>query len=157
MNKFCPSLIAVLLFAALLSGCSPRLSPLYRDFEVKPQAGVSDDDVFERIDRGLLAAGWSPIDGPTENVLATEPRQFRQWGVYGIEVDLELAPVGGEYVRMLIHPYRVYFTGKRSKIPYLRGSLARSILGEIQKTFEAEGLTFIGTAESRNKAAAKEH
>lgn len=156
MNKFCPSLIGVLLFAGFLSGCSPRLSPLYRDFEVKPLAGVSNDDVFLRMNRGLLAAGWSPSDGPTENVLATEPRQFRQWGVYGIEVDLELAPVAGEYVRVLIHPYRVYFTGKRSKIPYLRGSLARSILSEIQETFEAEGLTFIGTAESRNKAAVKE-
>ncbi len=149
-------MLLAICFSGLLSGCSPRLSPLYRDYELKPQPGVSDSEVLTRIDRGLLASGWHPIDGPTDNVLATEPRQFREWGIYRIEVDLEVAPVGGDYVRMLIHPYRVFFTGKRSKIPYLRGSLARSVLRDLQVSFEEEGLTSIGTAESRNKAAVKQ-
>jgi hypothetical protein len=139
----------------LLSGCSPKLSPLYRDYEVTTLVDQTDHDVFERISRGLLASGWNPVAGVTSNVMATETRQFREWGVYKIVVDLEIAPIAGDYVRLLIHPYRVYFTGSKSKIPYLRGSLARSVLKDLHSSFEAEGLTFIGTAESRNKATVK--
>jgi len=145
--------LAVLLLFGFFAGCSPRLSPLYRDYEVTAEKGLSDADVFQRIETALISSGWEPIDGVSTNVMATESRQFREWGVYKIVVDLEVAPVGGDYVRLLIHPYRVYFTGKKSKIPYLRGSLARSVLKELTASFEAEGLTFIGTAQSRNKAA----
>ncbi|NQV71591.1 hypothetical protein HQ496_00610 [bacterium] len=151
MKKF----VWTLFLTTFLVGCSPRLSPLYRDYEVTVEEGLSDELVFERIDRGLKAAGWSPIEGITANVLATESRQFREWGLYSIEVELEVAPVSGDYVRLLIHPYRVYFTGKRSKIPYLRGSLARSVLKDLHDEFDKEGLTFIGTAQSRDKAVLK--
>jgi hypothetical protein len=146
-------IVVCLLLAGVLAGCSPRLSPLYRDYEVTAEKGMSDQDVFFRADKALKASGWAPVEGITANVLATESRQFREWGLYRIEVDLEIAPVGGDYVRLLIHPYRVYFTGKKSKIPYLRGSLARSVLKELNVEFEAEGLRFIGTAQSRDKEA----
>jgi len=149
MNK---PILYIILFV-FVAGCSPRLSPLYRDYEVTAESEVPDAQVFERIDRGLKAAGWTMTEGITDNILATESRQFREWGLYSIEVNLEVAPVGGDYVRMLIHPYRVYFTGKRSKIPYLRGSLARSVLKQLHAEFEKEGLTFIGTAQSRDKEA----
>ena len=145
----------ILFVAVILTGCSPRLSPLYRDYEVTVEEDLSDALVSERIDRGLKAAGWSPIEGITANVIATESRQFREWGLYKIVVELEVAPVSGDYVRLLIHPYRVYFTGKRSKIPYLRGSLARSVLKELHEEFEQEGLSFIGTAQSRDKVSLK--
>jgi hypothetical protein len=151
MRKF----VWTLFLAMFLVGCSPKLSPLYRDYEVTVEEGLSDALVLERIDRGLKAAGWSPIEGIAANVLSTESRQFREWGLYKIVVELEVAPVSGDYVRLLIHPYRVYFTGKRSKIPYLRGSLARSVLKELHEEFEKEGLTFIGTAQSRDKTALK--
>ncbi|HAY36655.1 MAG: hypothetical protein P8H65_09965 [Rhodothermales bacterium] len=143
----------ILLFVILLSGCSPKLSPLYRDYEVTADASHSQADVLDRIERGLLEAGWNPIAGPTGNVIATEMRRFRQWGLYSVEVELEVAPVGGEYVRLLVHPFRIYFTGAKSKVPYLRGSLARAVLKDLHATFETEGLSFIGTAQSRNKAA----
>ncbi len=84
-------------------------------------------DVLDRIERGLHEAGWNPVAGPTGNVIATEMRRFRQWGLYSVEVELEVAPVGGEYVRLLVHPFRIYFTGAKSKVPYLRGSLARAV------------------------------
>jgi len=146
----------ILLLSILLAGCSPKLSPLYRDYELgtEDQEAV-DDDVFERIERGLQSAGWTLVDGITENVVATESRTFRQWGLYSIEVDLEIAPVGGDYVRLFVHPYRIYFTGSRSKIPYLRGSLARSVLKDLHAAFEEEGLIHIGTAQSRDQAATR--
>ncbi len=140
-------LIAMMGF--VLAGCSPRLSPLYRDYEVTAN---TDEDVFVRIERGLEDAGWTLTEAVTDNVIATEFRTFRRWGIYSIEVELEVAPVGGEYVRLLVHPYRQYFTGSRSKIPYLRGSLARSVLKQLHESFENEGLTFIGTLQSRDKA-----
>lgn len=146
-------LIVVLMM--INTGCSPKISPLYRDFEVTVESGLSDNLVTERIERGLVAAGWALTEGVTPNVSTTQSRQFREWGLYKIVVELEVAPVGGDYVRMLVHPYRVYFTGKKSKIPYLRGSLARSVLKDLQTSFEEEGLTFIGTAQSRDKEASR--
>jgi hypothetical protein len=48
----------ILLFVVLLSGCSPKLSPLYRDYEVTADASHSQADVLDRIERGLHEAGW---------------------------------------------------------------------------------------------------
>ena len=155
--------LTVIALLVLLSGCSPRLSPLYRDYEVKAgdsaadvEAATMPDDhaeVMERIKAGLDAAGWTVADAVTSNVIAAEPRKFREWGVYSIEVDLEVAPVGGNYVRLFVHPYRIYFTGAKRKIPYLRGSLARSVLKDLHEAFEAQGLEHIGTAQTRDQRA----
>ena len=154
--------VAIAMFV-LISGCSPRLSPLYRDYEVKTgdeQADVemvamSDDhaEVMDRIKAGLDAAGWSVTDAATPNVIAAESRKFREWGLYSIVVDLEVAPVGGNYIRLFVHPYRIYFTGSKRKIPYLRGSLARSVLKDLHEAFAEQGLEHIGTAQTRDRRA----
>lgn len=158
----CVALIAILL---LISGCSPRLSPLYRDYEVKADdaqaeaeaeaASMPDDhaDVMDRIRAGLDAAGWNVSEAVTPNVIAADSRKFREWGIYSIEVDLEVAPVGGNYVRLFVHPYRIYFTGAKRKIPYLRGSLARSVLKDLHEAFAEQGLEHIGTAQTRDRRA----
>ncbi|MDA0378140.1 MAG: hypothetical protein O2899_01500 [Bacteroidetes bacterium] len=141
----------------LLTGCSPRLSPLYRDYEVTAAAPAGADEeravILDTIREGLEDAGWTVKDAVTDNVVATESRAFRQWGVYAIEVDLEVAPVGGDYVRLLVHPYRIYFTGAKRKIPYLRASLARSVLKELHASMEERGLKHIGTAQTRDRQA----
>ena len=160
--------IVPIAFLVLFSGCSPKLSPLYRDYEVvhdstetmampagsdAETSGPMEDRsaTFQDIRAGLEAAGWTVTEGVTDNVLATEPRKFREWGVYSIEVDLEVAPVGGNYVRLLVHPYRIYFTGAKRKIPYLRGTLARSVLKDLHAAFEEQGLHHIGTAQMRDR------
>ena len=152
MKRF---LILIPVLVLFLSGCSPKLSPLYRDYAVNPvEEGTSNgESIFERMEKGLESAGWTPIEGVTPNVLATEMRRFREWGLYSVEVELEVAPIGGDYVRLLIHPYRIYFTGAKSKVPYLRGSLARSVLKDLHAAFDEQGLTFIGTAQSRDREA----
>ena len=154
------SLIAALVI--LLTGCSPRLSPLYRDYEVDVEAAAADMEsadeqaaVIDRIKEGLREAGWTIGESVTPNVVAAEPRQFREWGLYSIEVELEVAPVGGNYVRLFVHPYRIYFTGAKRKIPYLRGSLARSVLKDLHESFEAQGLEHIGTAQTRDRATVR--
>lgn len=149
--------VLALLLVLLLSGCSPRLSPLYRDYEVTATAPAGADAdravILGTISDALVDAGWTPREGVTANVVATESRPFRQWGLYAIEVELEVAPVGGDYVRLLVHPYRIYFTGAKRKIPYLRASLARSVLKDLHASMEERGLKHIGTAQTRDGQA----
>lgn len=141
-------LIPVLLL--LLSGCSPKISPLYRDYEIGEQ-NLSKADVHSRIQTALENAGWTVEDGATANVIATDRRRFRTWGIYSIEVNLEVAPIGDDHVRIFINPYRHYFTGSRRKIPYLRKGLAGSIMKELQPAFKEQGFVFAGTAQSRDQ------
>ena len=155
--------IVAIAMLMLISGCSPRLSPLYRDYELKADDAqveadvvpVPDDhaEVLVRIRAGLEAAGWRVSEAVTPNVIAADSRKFREWGIYSIEVDLEVAPVGGNYVRLFVHPYRIYFTGSKRKIPYLRGSLARSVLKDLHEAFAEQGLEHIGTAQTRDRRA----
>jgi hypothetical protein len=143
MRGYCWFFLAT---ALLLSACAPSLSPLYRDYEILPEesAGPSDDDVYARILRAFEEAGWTPTEAVTENVIATEVRTLRQWGIYKTVAYLEAAPVSGKYVRLFIHPYRRFITGGRSKIPYLSRSLRGQILPDINEAFEKQGLKPVG-------------
>lgn len=140
----------VLLLTA--AGCTPSISPLYRDYQVTNAPSLPDHEVLERIDRGLQNAGWTVVEGATDNVVATELRTMRRWFFYDVRVKMEAVPMGGDYVRLLIHPYRELFTGRQRQIPYLRGSLARAVLRDLKPAFEAEGLIYAGTAQSRDRA-----
>lgn len=173
--------------AILLAGCSPTLSPLYRDYEVRepgavvvdgsaptegptndaydPQCAggstadcaeatfIDDAELHRRIEQGLRNAGWTITESVTDNVVTAEAREFREWGIYSVEVELEVAPVGGDYVRLMVHPFRKFFTGKRRKIGYLRGSLARAALKDLHASFEEQGLHHIGYMQSRDREA----
>ena len=142
-------MLAVLVVA---SGCTPSISPLYRDYEVTDAPSLPDREVLARIDRGLQRAGWTVVEGATDNMVATEMRTMRRWFFYDVRVQMEAVPMGGDYVRLLIHPYRELFNGRRRQIPYLRGSLARAVLRDLKPAFEAEGLIYVGTAQSRDRA-----
>lgn len=139
------------------SGCAPSLTPLYRDFEqAEPVPAVQSTATgteLERIDRALRAVGWKPRPGVVEGFLATDPRTFRDWGFYSVEVDLEVLPLAGEYVRVLIHPYRRFIVGGRRKIPYLKTGLAEDVVRDLAVAMAAEGLTLVGTATERDRAA----
>lgn len=147
------TILLVMLAAFLAAGCSPKISPLYRDYEIAAGQDSADEVVLDRIEQGLQAAGWSLAEPVTDNIVATDERSFRTWGLYSVQVSLEVAPIGGDYVRLMIHPYRQYAWGTKSKIPYLRGGLARSVLSDLHDSFEEQGLEFIGTRESRDRAA----
>ncbi len=150
-RKVFESLLFLSIVTLFVSGCSPRISPLYRDYRITNQI-TSELDVHSRIALALEEAGWSVIDGVTSNIVATESRTFRKYGVYSMEVELEVSPVGDEHVRVFIHPYRRYFTGSRGKMPYLKRGLANSILESLEEPFLEQGLEFAGTAQSRDRA-----
>lgn len=134
----------------LFGGCAPSLSPLYRDFRDEADAGT---DVYSRIERALESADWTVRDAVTDNVVATEPRSIRSWGIYSVEVELEIVPLAGDHVRVFVNPYRHFFQGTRRKVPYLRKSWARSSIRDLTEALETEGLAFEGTAIQRVREA----
>lgn len=143
--------LALTLAAVLFVGCSPRISPLYRDFSIG-ESSSSELTIHERLSRALEEGGWVVIDGITSNVVATESRRMRSWVIYDMEVELEASPVGNGHIRLFIHPYRRYFTGSRGKMPYLKSGLAKSVLKTLEEPFDTYGLRFAGTAQSRDRA-----
>lgn len=137
------SAVLVLLFTLVLTACTPSLSPLYRDYEVL-ESDTLERDVYERIYEALQEAGWTPAEASAENVVATESKTIRNWGLYKIVVSLEVVPVGDEHLRIFIHPYRQYITGGRSKIPYLASNLRTIVLPDLNKAFEHQGFELAG-------------
>jgi hypothetical protein len=131
----------------LTSGCAPSLSPLYRDYAVTDTVQATET----RITRALQQAGWSVGDESPPEAIATDERTLSNWGLYRVVASLEVVPLGSGHVRVLIHPYRAYFTGSRSKMPFLRRSLQRAILPELNAALEAEGLQVAGTALEREQ------
>ena len=143
----CYALITLL--ALSLSACSPSLSPLYRDYEIS----TVDQPISERLEDALIEAGWEPIPASAPNAIATQARKIRRWGLYSVVVSLEAVPVGDDYVRLYFHPYRKYFTGNRSKIPFLNSSLRRALLKDLNEAFETQGLVAVGSGISRDRQA----
>lgn len=131
------------------SACAPSLSPLYRDYAVADTVQATDT----RITEALQEAGWTVASSDLPGAVVTTPRTMSNWGLYRVKASLEVVSLGSEHVRVLIHPYRKYFTGSRSKIPFLRRSLQRSILPELNAAFEAQGLEVAGTSLKRDRQA----
>jgi len=152
-----------LCFAVLIVGCAPSLSPLYRDYDVEPaamNASPEEDerpaeeasgDIYDRIRAALAEAGWTQTPSAAPNVISTEPRELSDWGIYRVVVSLDVVPAGERHVRVLFHPARVYFTGGRSKIPYLGSGLRRALLPDLNEAFETQGLYPIGTPRERDE------
>ena len=141
------ALVGVLVLS--VNACAPSLSPLYRDYEVQQ----AEEPVAERIEAALVEAGWQVVPASAPNALATDERKVRSWGLYSVVVSLEVVPVGEHYVRLYLHPYRKYFTGNRSKIPFLKKSLQRALLTDLNRAFYQEGLQAIGTGIDRDRQA----
>lgn len=143
-------MLVLFVAAGLLSGCSPRLAPLYRDYEDTTRAAP----VFDRVETALEEAGWVVVEDDVPNLVRTDLRTFRNWGLYTVVVELEAAALGDQYVRLYVHPYRDYITGGRSKIPFLKGTLREQLLPELNAALERQGLVVLGTPEQRDREAA---
>ena len=145
-----PSYVLAGLLVLSLSACSPSLYPLYRDYEIQTE----DRSIAERIEDALTEAGWESASASAPNAVATQERKVRSWGLYSVVVSLEAVPVGEDYVRLYVHPYRKYFTGNRSKIPFLKSGLRRAVLKDLNEAFQNQGLVALGTGVSRDRQAA---
>lgn len=137
-----------------LAGCAPSVSPLYRDYDLRPDTLAEDapaEAVYARLRAALAEAGWNEAEPSAPNVLSTEQRAFGRWGLYEVLVSLDVVPMGDRYVRVQFHPVRHYITGARSKIPYLGSGLRQAILPPLQEAFEAHGLHPIGIPRERDE------
>ncbi len=141
----------VLAVALLVSACSPSLYPLYRDYAVKQHA--ASDSLEMRLENALAQAGWVIVPGVTSNVVATSEREIRDWVLYKVVVSIEAIPVGGGYVRLLVHPYRKYLWGTRSKVVFMTSSVRSAVLKDLDAAMADERLMAAGTGVSRDRAS----
>ncbi len=127
---------AVLFLIILAISCSPSLHPLYKDYKHDFNGTVP----LIQIEQALIEAGWELLPSPSPNTISTSYREIRDWLLYKVVVQVEAVPIGAKHVRLLVHPYRVYVTGNRSKIPFLKRRIRRRVIHDIDQTFRSYDL-----------------
>ncbi|MCY3594612.1 MAG: hypothetical protein OXH01_05160 [Bacteroidetes bacterium] len=145
------NLLVVLFLALTVIGCSPTLYPLYRDYEYN----YNDDVPLSQIEEALIEAGWELLPSSPPNAVSTVNRPIRNWLLYKVVVQVEAVPIGAQHVRLFVHPYRVYPSGSRSKIPFLKRSIRRRVVRDIDRVFESHGLVAVGTDMSRDEVRSR--
>ncbi len=148
---FCIAFFA--LIAAALSSCAGSLAPLYRDFRAPD---IETDSLLKRIEKATRAAGWEIAEPDAPNVVSTEVRTIRRWGIYRINMSIDVLPMGSNYVRVIFHPYRKFFTGGRSKVHYLSPGVRRNVVPALAVALEEQGLELVDTLRQRNKDQTKD-
>ncbi len=102
-----------------------------------------------------MDTGWTLLPSSPPNAVLTVNRPIRNWLLYKVVVQVEAVPIGDRYVRLFIHPYRIYLSGSRSKIPFLKRRIRRQIVHEIDQAFETYGLISVGTDMSRDQVRSR--
>ncbi len=143
-------LVAALILISF-SGCAPTLTPPYFDYAEQASTLPANADVVE----ALREAGWQIADDSSAVALETQPRTFSQAGIYRVEAHLEVLPMASNRVRVLVHPYRVYFDGARNKIGYLPANLRRAIEPPLLDAMKANGFEAAVQTEKGEPAAAR--
>ena len=141
---------AALLLCLGLAACAPRLSPTYRDFEVRPAPTAQADSTVEaRLQRAAEAAGWTLVPPDAPGVVSTARRD-----VGGrTRAALDLVPLDGGFVRVYVRARKRSLLGGRGKVFALNGRLRRAVLSGLTEALEAEGLVPLGTPRDRDKEA----
>lgn len=129
------SFLAAALLLIAFSGCAPTLAPPYFDYAEQASTLSAHADVVQ----ALQEAGWQIADDSSAVALETQPRIFSQAGIYRVEAHLEVLQMASNRVRVLVHPYRVYFDGARNKIGYLPSNLRRAIEPPLLDAMKANG------------------
>ncbi len=127
---------SILLLITAAISCSPSLHPLYKDY----QYDFNERVPVVLIEEALIKAGWELIPSPSPNTISTTYREIRDWLLYKVVVQVEAVPIGARHVRLLVHPYRVYVTGNRSKIPFLKHRIRRNVIHDIDQVFRSYDL-----------------
>lgn len=141
--------LAALLLCLGLAACTPRLSPTYRDFEVRAAPAEADTLVEARLSRAVTAAGWTlaPADAP--GMVTTERR-----AVGGrTEAALDLVPLDGGFVRVYVRAQKRSLLGGRGKVFALDGRLRRVVLRDLTEALEAQGLVPLDAPRERDEEA----
>jgi len=141
--------LALLVLAVALAGCAPRLSPPYRDYEVRTEAV----DLTSRLREAATEAGWELADSTDPAIVSTAPRRVATGLASHTEAGIELVPLAGGYVRVYVRAERRSILGGRSKVYALDSELRQSVLGPISEALRSRGLVPLGTPRDRDEDA----
>ena len=140
-----------------LTGCTPSITPLYRDFEPQERSLVAArDSIRLDVQEALTASGWALAAPSVEGFITTEERILGERLLYQVVASLDVAFVGDRAIRVYVQPYRRYVTGGRSKLGFLSGSVEREILSELRDALKDKGIVALGTARERDEEAREE-
>ena len=139
----------LLLVALALSACAPRLSPPYRDYEVRADAA----DVTPLLREAAEAAGWGLAPSLDPAVVTTAPREVATGLGSRTQAALDLVPLDGGYVRVYVRAEKRSWLGGRSKVYALDGDLRQSVLGPLSEALSERGLVPLGTPRDRDEDA----
>ncbi len=132
----------------LLAGCAPRLSPPYRDYEIRqtPSAALT-----EQLRGAVLEAGWELAPSNDSLIVATEPRPVGTRLFSSTTAFLNLVPLDGGFVRVYVRAENKGVLGGRSKVYVLDERLQASVLDELTTALETRGLVPLGTPRTRDE------
>ena len=151
MNRPVVRLARLGLAAALLAGCAPRLSPPYRDYEVRSE--LADAALTRQLEEAAREAGWATVASDDPRVVSTAAQPVSEGLLSRTSAALDLVPLDGGFVRVYVRAETRGVLGGRSKVFALDGRLRASILGPISEALAARGLQALGTPQDRDEDA----
>ncbi|WP_412062133.1 hypothetical protein [Rubrivirga sp. IMCC45206] len=140
---------ALFVLLATLAACAPRLSPPYRDYEVR----ATEADVTDRLREAAEAAGWTVAESLDPAVVTTAPRDVGAGLTSSTSAALDLVPLDGGFVRVYVRAERRSVLGGRSKVYALDGAMRQRILGPLSEALAERGLVPLGTPRDRDEDA----
>lgn len=145
----------ILLALVLAAGCAPRLSPPYRDYEVRVvEAPTPEVTALQaRLRAAVEAAGWTPAPSLAPAIVSTESREVASGLTSTTRAALDLVPLDGGFVRVYVRAESRSFLGGRSKVYALDADLRRIVLGPLSEALAASGLVPLGTPRDRDEDA----
>lgn len=135
----------------LLGGCSPRLSPPYRDYEVRTE--VAEEALTRQLEEAATDAGWTTVPAETPRMVSTASRPIRAGLLSRTSAAIDLVPLDGGFVRVYVRAEKRSLLGGRSKVFALDGALRQSVLGPISASLAERGLVALGTPRDRDEDA----
>lgn len=145
--------VLALLSLLALVACAPRLSPPYRDYEVRTEAGGTVDLLREAVE----AAGWTLAPSLDPDIVTTESREVATGLGSRTEAALDLVPLDGGYVRVYVRAERRSLLGGRTKVYALDGALRQAVFAPLSEALAGRGLVALGTPRDRDEEATDEH
>lgn len=137
-----------LLFACTLAGCASRLTPPYVDVRHAGPSASADS-----LADALTDAGWSLAEPALPGVLTTAPRRID--GLARTTATLDVLPLGGRVVRLIVRAERRGLLGGRTKVFALSPAQRHAILGDTIAALRGRGLTPLTEARRRDEEATR--
>lgn len=141
--------VCVLLTVLALVGCAPRLSPPYRDYEVR----TDSTEVTTLLRAAATSAGWALATSLDPAVATTAPREVATGLGSRTDAALDLVPLNGGFVRVYVRAEKRSWLSGRTKVYALDDGLRQSVLGPLSEALAERGLVPLGTPRDRDEDA----